>query len=282
MKSSFCLLAIAGLSVLMPVSAQDQQTNEYHNLKIAIEFGTNVIGTKLAKPEQIRENYSADDKNNYGLFADREYTSMKTKYFGLKPEFFVFHNRVGIASGLRLTVVNAELASNSGNNVFLWKIKEDKNDDLITDYVRIMDIHQKSHLLSVPFELRFFLNNREKPVQNYIKLGASINYNISSKYNVNFTDKAMEKHNDLINGQLSGYNMLSAFFFGAFGFKIGKYREGSWVPWGNIEFQFPYILLTDKSFAFAGKYNKIENFPGAGLQISFQIPIGNNVPIGSN
>jgi hypothetical protein len=166
-------------------------------------------------------------------------------------------------------------------NDFMWKLKEDEV-DLITDYVQIRDIHHKSCLLSVPFEVRIFPNNREKPVQNYFKLGASLNYSISSKSNVNFTDKTMEKYNGLIGHQLDEYNNISAFFFGAFGFKIGKFKEGSFVPWINIEFQFPYILLTDKSFAFAGKYSKTSNFPGLGIQMSFQIPVGKNMPIGSN
>ena len=279
MKKFFLLLTIAGLSVLLPVSAQEQQTNEYHNLKIAIEFGINIMDTKLAKPEQIRENrfsgyyYYTDGYYNYGFMED--YNSLSTIYIGVKPEFFVFNNRIGIASGLRFTMAPSKLVSDRDN--FLWKID---GDNFNTHYVRINDICQKNYLIGVPFEIRFFPNKRELPVQHYFKLGASFNYIIYSEYQVNFTSKAMKKYDDLIQKQLPENSVFSVFCFGAVGFKIGKFKEGRMIPWGNVEFQFPYVVLTKKSFAFAGKQT-IVDFPSVGFQCSFQIPIGKNVPIGS-
>ena len=87
----------------------------------------------------------------------------------------------------------------------------------------------------------------------------------------------MEKYNDDVHKQLpDAKNIFSAFAFGSMGFKIGKFREGSSKPWINVEFQFPYLMVTKNSFAFAGISNV-----GAGFQMSFQIPIGKNVPIGS-
>ena len=273
----YCFFKSLCLSVLLPVSAlfaQDGQIVVRHNLKLAFEFGANAMRTELAKPEQIRKNYSISDNNNYVSWKNHHW--LNTTYFGIKPEFFVFNNRVGIASGLRFTMASSELTAD--RNDFMWKLKEDEV-DLITDYVQIRDIHHKSYLLGVPFEVRIFPNNREKPVQNYFKLGASLNYRISSEYDVDFSDKTMEKHTNLINNQLDEYyHTFNAFFFGAFGLKFGKFKEGSWTPWVNVEFQFPYILLTEKSLAFAGK----GSFPCVGIQMSFQIPVGKNMPIGSN
>jgi hypothetical protein len=71
-------------------------------------------------------------------------------------------------------------------------------------------------------------------------------------------------------------NKFSSFIFGAVGFKIGRYREGLRNSWGNIEIQLPYLLLTEKSFAFVGN-----DYVGGGIQFSYIIPIGKNVPIGS-
>ena len=277
MNKSLLFLLLA----LMPVSAlfaqDEQESKNQNNLKLAFEFGTNVMNSELVKPEQIRENRSSgymynDGYYDYGLWGD--YNMLRTTYFGVKPEYFIFNNRIGIASGVRFTMASSKLVSDRDN--FLWKVNES---GLNTDYVQINDIRQDAYLMGIPFEIRFFPNKRELPFQHYVKIGASFNYHIYSKNQVNFTNQAMEKYNNLVLNQLPDNNVFSSFFYGAFGFKIGKFKEGRWLPWGNIEFQFPYLLLTNKSFAFAGR--GIGDFPGVGVQLSFEIPIGKNVPIGS-
>ena len=284
MKKPFLLFSIVLLMALLPVSvqfAQDQQTTKHNNLKLAFEFGMNAVGVQLEKPEQIRENRSSgyiymDEYYEYGFFT--EANTIITKYIGVKPEFFIYKNLIGIASGIRFTMVSSDLVSD--RNIFLWKVKEE---GLNTEYVRIMDISNKSYLLGIPLEVRFFPKRKELPFQHYVKLGASFNFRFHSENNINFRNKAMEKnYDDLIKKQLPKNKLFSSFIFAATGFKIGKFKEGKMIPWGNIEFQFPYILLTDKSFAFAGNSFDDVGFPGVGFQISFQIPIGKNVPIGSN
>jgi len=271
---SFLLLAFIPVSVLF---AQDKQMSKHNNLKLAIEFGANIMNGELVKPEQIRENRSAgyyygDEYYNCGFFS--EHNLLNTKYFGIKPEYFIFNNRIGLASGLRYTITSSDLISDRDN--FLWKIKED---GLVTDYVRIDEIRQKNHLLGIPLEIRFFANKRDLPFQHYFKIGASFNYLIySEKHQVIFADYAMSKYENIVQNQMPKNNEFSSFFYGAVGFKIGKYRHGSFAPWGNIEFQFPYMLLTDNSFAFTGKGNSLL---GLGVQLSFEIPIGKNEPIGS-
>lgn len=279
MNKLLSFLAVAGLLVLLPVSAlfaqdeQASQTEKRNNLRLAFELGTNVMSGTLEKPAQIRENRSTGHfYYDSGLW--RESSSLRTSYFGVKPEYFIFNNRIGIASGLRFTWASSELTT-SDKDKFLWKVKEK---DLTTDYVRIDDIRHRAYLLGIPLEIRFFPNNRELPFQHYFKVGASFSYRIHSENEVNFTNKAMEKYNGLVLNQLPKGNAFSAFAFGAVGFKVGKCKEGSWIPWGNLEFQFPYVLLTDKSFAFVGAS---EDFFGVGFQCSFQIPIGKNAPMGS-
>ena len=273
MKKSNLLLIVAVLLGLLPVSAlfaQDQQTPNHNNLKLAFEFGANEMDCELIKPEQIRENRSAGYSNNLG-------NSLSTTYFGVKPEYFLMNNRLGIASGLRLTIASSKLVSDRDD--FLWRAREE---GLTTDYVRIDGINHKSYLLGIPIEVRIFPNKREAPFQHYFKIGASANFLIHTENEVNFTNKAMKKYDGLVQNQLSeNGNAISAFFFGAIGFKIGKYQEGRWAPWGNIEFHLPYLLLTEKSITFAGK-SDFFNFPGVGFQCSFEVPIGKNVPIGSN
>ena len=273
-KKLFSFWIIIGLLALLPVSmilAQSQQTSEHNNLKLAFELGTNVMSGELVKPEQIRENRSSgyhkeDEFYDYGLLGEQ--SSLRTTYFGVKPEYFIFRNRIGLASGLRFTIASSELASDRDN--FLWRTEEN---GLNTDYIQINDIRQKSYLLGVPLEFRFFVNKRELPFQSYVKMGVSLNYCIYSDNQVNFSNKAMNKYEGLVESQLPKNNAFSAFCYGAFGFKIGKYRDGHFSPWGNIEFQFPYLLLPDNSFAFT------REGIGVGVQFSFEIPLGKNVPI---
>ena len=274
--SSFLTIVFLGaLSSISALFAQDgQPAPKNYNLKIAFEFGLDGMSGTLKKPEQIRENYSlaysgGDGYYDYGYF--RESSLLRTLYFGVKPEFFVYRNRLGIASGLRIYATSSELAS-SGNN-FLWRVSEDASN---TGYVQIKNIRHSSYLLAIPLEIRVFPNRRELPFQHYFKVGTSLNYRIHSKNQVNFVNNAMEKYDGLIQSQLSDNKIFSAFIYGALGFKIGEYKEGRWIPWINVEFIFPQGLLTENSFTF------VENGAfGAGFQLSFQIPIGKNVRIGA-
>ena len=279
MKTQFlkllCLLVLSPTSVLF---AEDEQVprKSNNNLKLAFEFGANGGWYGAEKFERVRENRSSFDNYYYSDDFNGS-VSLSTSYFGIKPEYFVWNNRIGIASGLRFTQASSILTGYrrswfSNRDKFLWKIKEE---GLNTDYVQIDDFAQKSYLLGIPLEVRIFPNNRELPVQHYFKMGISFNYRVHSEYNINFTNPAMEKHDDLVKSQMPHKSEFSSFFYGAFGFKIGKFREGRWIPWGNIELQIPYVQLTN-SIAFANT----AFFPGIGFQCSFQIPIGNNVPIG--
>ena len=271
-------LKLSFLLALLPVSsifAQDEQKSNRHNLKFGIEFGMNILSCELAKPEQIRENhyshyyYRDEYYYDYGLWRDN--SVLRIFNFGLKPEFFVFNNRIGIASGLRFTYARSELVSD--RNDFLWKLREE---GLNTYYVQIKDIRQDNYLLTVPLEVRFFTYRRELPVQHYVKLGASFNYRIKADTKVNFSNQNLNKYNDVIKNQLPDIdNVFSSVVFVGTGIKIGRYREGKKIPWGNVEVQIP-VILTNNSFAFVGEYGI-----GGGLQLSFQVPIGNNVPIGS-
>ena len=270
LKSLF-LLALMPLSALF---AQDEQMSKRHNLKLAFEFGYNMPGCRLAELERMRMNY-----NSGSPYDAEEKFSLRTTYVGVKPEFFIINNRIGIASGVRFTATSTKY--DSRKNDFFWKLQED---GLNTNYVRINDISQKAYLLSVPLEVRYFLNNRELAFQTYFKIGVSLNLPIYFENpHVNFTDKAMEKYESLVQSQLpkNSYRVIG-FGFGAVGFKIGKFTEGRRVPWMNIEFQFPYLLQTyfmgtDEPYTFVMGGIDI----GVGIQCSFEIPMRKNVPIGS-
>ena len=258
-KSS-CLLALMSVSKIF---AQEEQTLKSHNVRVVFDFGVNAPGCNMNRPERIRQNY--DSKESF---------SLSTSYIGVKSEIFIFRNRLGIAPGVRF--VSATSSITSGNDNFLWKMREDGWN---TDYVKINKIRQQVHLLSIPLEMRFFLNDRDLPFQTYVKVATSLNYRFRSKDAViDFTNAMMEKFSKEVLAQIPKGNTFSSFFYCALGFKIGRFMEGSRSSWVNFEFQYPYMLLTDNSFAFVNKKNKCS---GVGIQLSFDFPIGKVVPIGS-
>ena len=268
-----CLLVLFSISSLF---AQEEQTPKRHNLKLAFEFGVNEAGCKLAEHERIRKDNYLYNNNDF-LYRERWY-SLRTTYFSLKPEYFFFDNRMGIASGLRFTTAISELVSDRERYSFLWRAQEEGYHTL---YVRLNSLRQNSYLLGIPLEIKCFFNSRELPFQTYTKIGASFNFRINTVSQVDFTNKNIDRYKEMVRTQLSeGNHAFSSFAYAAIGFKIGKFREGLNTPWINIELQLPYILLTDRSFAFVRK--GIDGIPGGGFQLSFQIPIGKNVSIGLN
>jgi len=270
-RTALLILLVFPLALL----AQEEKTEKRHNWMLAFDFGTNDMSRKLIRPEQIREDrytgyYNYND-GDYGFFGGTNW--MSTSYLSVKPEFFIFNNRVGIASGVRVTTAQTHLVSDRDN--FLWRVQED---GLTTDYVRIKDIWQRSYMAGIPLEIRVFPNDREWPVQPYFKIGASFNYRFHTKYRVNFLDGAMGDYGSTVQKQLSsGSSAFSSFLYGAFGLNVSPLFEKSWAPWWTVEIQFPYILLTKNSFAFGGA----TNIPGIGFQTSFAIPLGKRAPIGS-
>ena len=259
------------LLVFLPVSvlfAQEQEVSTTRNLKLGIEFGVNVGSYKPQKIDRVRESYLSP----YNAI-------LSTTYFGIKQEFFLMNNRLGIATGLRFSQVSSTFSPRSQGlfsrrEPFLWKIKEE---DLITEYVRLYTKTHTVNKLGIPLEIRIFPNSKELPFQHYFITGLSFNYRVFSKYDIDFVDETMKiLYEDLLHSQIPESNKFSSFFYGGIGFKIGRTREGRWIPWGNYEFLFPYLLLTE-SLAFN---SRSAGFPGFGFRCSVQIPIGKNVPMG--
>ena len=279
MKKQLSILLYLPILLSVPsLFAQDEQAPRINNLRLGIEFGagTNSCGTE--RPDRVRELYSQDER-----YYIHDQSWLTSAYLGIKPEFFIFNNRLGIASGLRFTEATSKLSPqqersiwSSNRNYLLWRMAED---GLTTHLVQLRDVTQKSYLLGIPLEIRIFPNNRELPFQHYFKMGASFNFRVASEYQINFRNAVVgERYHNVVRSQMPDPNIFSAFFYGGIGFKIGRTREGRWVPWGNIELLFPYLPLTSNAFAFT---SNDMYFPGIGFQSLVQIPIGKNAPMGS-
>jgi hypothetical protein len=261
------LLLFLPISVLF--AQEEQQPTTQNNLRLGFEFGANIGVYEPKDLYRLRESHLFRVGNVW----------LTTQYFGIKLETFLMNNRLGIATGLRFSQVSATFRPThqglfARREPFLWRVKEE---GLFTEYVRLNSKTHTVNKLGIPLEIRIFPLSREMPFQHYFITGISFNYRVHSRYNIDFANDNMKVlYEDLLINQIPKSNEFSSFFYGGIGFKIGRTREDRWVPWGNFELLFPYLLLTE-SLAFNSNSSE---FPGFGFRLLFQIPIGTNVPMG--
>jgi hypothetical protein len=253
------------LLFLHPLLLRAQEQKKINNFKMGIEYGIDSYLGELALPERIRES----NDNGYGIFLIDNFISIPNIdafYLGVKPEFFFYKNRLGISSGIRFSCFSNTL--NPKDNYFFWLLKQE---DVRTDYVRILSIKQKSYFIGIPLEIRFFPMRWDSFFQYYIKFGASLNYKVLTHCDIRFHEPAMQVHAQTVEDQFSGLSLFNSYIYPAFGLKFGKPSS----PWLNMEVHFPGILIDRQVTSF------YETGIGIGVQFSVQIPIGKSAPIGS-
>ncbi|MDR1120969.1 MAG: hypothetical protein LBM08_08630 [Dysgonamonadaceae bacterium] len=244
-----------------------QAGDKTKNLKLGVEFGTGIYFGDLIMPERVRENkstYPYSYMDDYGVIDGDEL--IVGPYVGVKSEYFLLRNRLGITAGLRLSSFSTSL--HSDGDYFLWLLKQEH---VYTDYVKIREIKQNSFYIGIPLEVRFFPNKRELPFQHYFKFGASFNYRIQTNNNILFMREEMSRYAGEIEAEIDNPNDFIINLYPAIGFKIGRQK----ATWFNVEFQLPGAIVSRNAFPL------IKTNAGLGFQLSVQIPLGKTVPIGS-
>jgi hypothetical protein len=242
--------------------AQTEEIISTPRFRLGIEAGVDGLIGRSNKLPMIRENkssyYNYED-DYYGGFIYDEQT-FRSFYFGIKPEYLI-HRRFAVAAGVRFSF--NKIVYDSDKDYFLWKINESA--DGTTNYVRIKDITQKNYYVGIPMEIRFFPREIDYPVRHYFLLGTSLNFLVNSNNDVSFKNSHMNKYDAEVSDQIDEL-AFHGFLYGGFGLKIGNTNQ----PFGNIEFHFPVLMLTND------KQNVLVNANdafGFGVQLSFQIPL---------
>ena len=242
----------------MLMQAQEKTTN---NGRIGFEFGSNVFVGETIFPEQIRAyNYN-------GFFGFLHSVSdvtqgLENTYGGIKYESFFYKNRIGLTAGLRFSKSSSKItADERGKMYFFWLFRQDET---TTDYLKIQEIKQKNNYLGIPLEFRYILKgDRDLFFNQYFKLGAAVNYCLSTSNSVSFWDTAMNRYAGAVEKQIKKPNAINAWIYPAYGFKLGKMKN----VWFNMEFHFPGFLIGKNAHPF------FRSDVGIGAELSVQIPV---------
>ena len=259
MKECKKIIIICGL-IFFPLllQAQEKEKNSY---RIGFEFGANSFFGETILPDQIRESKSLYEYDDFRCGLPLPEQTIDNFYGGIKLETFFRNNRLGFTTGLRFSELSSEINTNWRYNYFIWLLHQNETN---TDYLRIQKIKQKNYYLGIPLELRYLLRKRNDSFFNpYIKLGAAVNYCLSTNNHVTFYSSEMNKYAGELDEQIKKPKSFYAFVYPAFGFRFGKLKN----VWFNIEADFPGFLIGDKVQPF------IRTDFGMGMQLSLQIPL---------
>jgi hypothetical protein len=241
--------------------AQKAKTNEMPRFRLGITAGMGASFGNNDRPAYIRQSQSYYYDYDYSGNIFPEWQNLESYYFGLKPEYML-NRKIAVAAGLQFVTSSATLRPNS--NRFLWKVSEDATN---TNFLKIKEISQQNHFLGIPLEVKFFPKRMEGFVRHYFIVGTSFNFRVSSSKNdIVFETKQMEKYTSEVSSQLRRPNSFHGSCYAGFGLKIGKPE----YPIGNIEIQFPVLMFGNGNL---NAFIKTKDTFGIAIQTALQIPV---------
>jgi hypothetical protein len=183
---------------------------------------------------------------------------------GIKYETLLLSRRIGLAAGIRFSqfVQNTgkwEILS-EGVNYFYFLYDQDEHN---TYYSRIKSILQTSSYLGVPAEFTFFPLENQHLYRFYMKMGAEIDFRVSTKTNIHFMNEGMPSLESQVASHISSPSLVGFSIYNCVGIRAGV--DGK--PTFSVELLIP-LLNTNP-----GSPGLLKNRFGAGLQFNYHIPI---------
>ncbi len=230
---------------------------------LSFEAGYDGIGCYSPDKEYIRP---VNDQSTYYYYNELS-AYMGLAYTGVKFEYKVVNNYLGLAGGLRYTLASASIARDSymSSNPDYFYIKY-KQDGTNTYFAKVRGIKQNTGYIGIPLELRYYpLSRRRCKVEIYYKAGMAFNLKLHSKSEIEFSDEGMDRYNDEVSSVVEKTaSSFSSFYLGA-GLKIGNQTK----PCLSIEANAPVFVAFPR-----GSY-LLDPIVGGGIQLKFSIPIKN-------
>jgi hypothetical protein len=257
MKRSWYFLT-AAILIFGAINGYSQDTRLKY---FGVESGMNFTMSEMSDMDAIR-----GDIPNYSMgYSASNLTSLSyTWYAGVRSEIFSLNDRFGLQSGLRFSQICNTIGKDEywggSTNYFYWLYRQEGTE---TEFLKIKEIRQNTGYLGIPVELRYFVSRRPRLFQLYGKLGAVVDFRVSTRTRVEFKDPAMEIFEKNISDQVDQPGPVSFAMYAGSGFKIGTDQK----PSVSVEACFPFFILTAKSSGM------LRPLFGGGFQLTFQVPI---------
>jgi hypothetical protein len=225
-----------------------------------LETGIDGIGCGAPDKDYIR---SVGGQSSYDYYADQIKSSMMLEYLGIKFEYRIINNLVGLSGGLRYTRMITSIGRtsylSSAPDFFYVSFNQD---GMNIEYAKVRELNQKADYLGIPLELRIY-PKRERRIKLYYKAGVSFNLKVNSKSDILFFNDFMESYqNDVIKVVEKACPYYTTFHLGI-GLKVGKSEK----PGFFIEAYTPIgVRFPDNSYF-------VKPQAGGGFQIMARVPI---------
>jgi hypothetical protein len=253
MKPKLILIGIFVCLLTYPVRGQDEKRKFFF-----VDSGVDFFSSLESNKDYIRGDINP---YSYGNVTDQLTNLLYYKYFGVKFEYRVLHNKIGISSGLRYTRMNGSIGKTSywSSTTDFYYVQFDNN-GTTTEYAKVKEINQKSNFIGVPLELRVYPFD-DHPVNFFGEIGASFNLSLGSKTDIVFFDNSMNTYRNQVEKVIEAPWLYYATYNIGAGFKIGRLTK----PGVDIGANIVGMLVPDKS-------SLIKPDVGGGIQLMIRVP----------
>jgi hypothetical protein len=248
---------------LLALQLQGQEQEQKQRRKfLYLETGMDAIGCEVPDKPYIR---SVNDEN-YFYYSDQIRSFMTINYVGIKLEYRLIRNLLGISGGLRYSRMMTSIGRDSyltpGQNYFYVRYNQN---DQVTEYARVREIDQNGDYLGIPLELRI-CPGKERRVKAYYIAGLSYNVRMHSKTDISFSDDAMNQYKSEVKSVIEKASPSFTTFHLGVGLKIGKTDK----PGISVEANVPVGVV------FPGGSYLASPTAGGGFQLLVRVPLTKN------
>ena len=258
MKSKLLLCSIMLLFLAFSARGQDRKLKF-----LFVESGADFLDCEEPEKDYMR----SDIDPLWSYYATDGVRSLcYTEHFGIRLEYRMLKNKLGISSGLRYTRMFSSIGKTSywtdSPEFFYIRYRMDATS---TEYAKVYGLSQKATYLEVPLEFRIYPYS-DYPVNVYYKAGVSFAYNIASRSAVDFYEAPMESYEAEVAAVIEDPSRYYGTFHLGIGLKIGKLSKPGLVLEANV----PVAIAVPDKACF------VKPQTGAGFQIMVRVPLTKN------
>jgi hypothetical protein len=261
MKTKFILLGILLCILTNSIRGQDKEKSKEEKHKfLIIEPGIDIMSCAAPEKDYLR---ALSDPYITDYVSDYINAQMQLQYLGVKVEYRVMNNQIGLSPGIRYTRMATSISRSTyqSDKPDYFYINFNRN-GLNTEYAKIRELSQNVSYLGIPFEVRYY-PKKVRRINVYYKAGASFNFKVASKSDVLFSNASMERYQKdvlkVVEKACPYYTTLNL----GLGIKVGKSEK----PGFFVETSLPVGVYLP------GTSHFVKPEAGFGFQILVRVPL---------